>query len=61
MKDNTDLLEKLAVYNAENEGRGRILFPEYLAHDLIQNGIRTGKFKKATFQVSFYCLNKFVF
>ncbi|MCP9263660.1 Exosome complex exonuclease RRP44 [Dirofilaria immitis] len=52
MKDNTDLLDKLAVYNAESENRGRILFPEYLTHDLIQDGIRNGKFKKATFQVS---------
>nr|CDQ04480.1 Bm1955, isoform c [Brugia malayi] len=52
MEDNTDLLDKLAVYNAECDARGRILFPEYLAHDMIQNGIRSGKFKKATFQVS---------
>ncbi|VDM94690.1 unnamed protein product, partial [Onchocerca ochengi] len=52
MEDNADLLDKLAVYNAESENRGRILFPEYLAHDLIQNGIRNGKFKKAVFQVS---------
>ncbi|VDK85731.1 unnamed protein product [Litomosoides sigmodontis] len=52
MKDNVDLLNKLAVYNAESEGRGRILFPEYLTHDIIQNGIRNGNFKKATFQVS---------
>ncbi|KAL3995653.1 RNB domain family protein [Acanthocheilonema viteae] len=52
MKDNADLLNKLAAYSAESEDRTRILFPEYLAHDIIQNGIRSGKFKKATFQVS---------
>ncbi|CAG9539925.1 unnamed protein product [Cercopithifilaria johnstoni] len=52
MKDNSDLLDKLAIYSAESESRGRILFSEYLAHDIIQNGIRNGRFKKSTFQVS---------
>uniref|UniRef100_A0A0R3RRV1 Protein DIS3 homolog n=1 Tax=Elaeophora elaphi TaxID=1147741 RepID=A0A0R3RRV1_9BILA len=52
MEDNADLLDKLTVYSSESEGRGRVLFPEYLAHDVVQNGIRNGKFKKATFQVS---------
>lgn len=59
MKDNADLLDKLAVYNAESEGRGRILFPEYLAQDMIQNGIRNGKFKKAIFQVCVDCFIEF--
>lgn len=55
MEDKDDLLDKLAIYSVESEGRGRILFPEYLAHDVIQNGIRNGKFKKATFQVFLNC------
>ncbi|VDN17785.1 unnamed protein product [Gongylonema pulchrum] len=42
----------LQEYVEEADSRGRILFPEHLPHDVIQNGIRSGKYKKAAFQVS---------
>ncbi|VDN53911.1 unnamed protein product [Dracunculus medinensis] len=52
MGDNADLLNKIAIYNSEAENHSKLLFPEHYSHEVIQDGIHSGKFKKATFQIS---------
>lgn len=55
MGDNADLLNKIAIYNSEAENHSKLLFPEHYSHEVIQDGIHSGKFKKATFQVDPIC------
>ncbi|KHN71817.1 putative exosome complex exonuclease RRP44 [Toxocara canis] len=52
MEDNADLLDKIFAYENEADGQGRTMFPEHLSHEQLQNGIRSGKYMKGTFQVS---------
>ena len=53
-----ELADKLAAFESREEidprtgaPRGRLLFPEHLAIDDLQMGLKTGKFKKGNFQV----------
>lgn len=52
MEDNADLLDKVCAYENDAEGQGHMMFPEHLSHEELQNGIRSGRYMKATFQVS---------
>ncbi|VDN03336.1 unnamed protein product [Thelazia callipaeda] len=52
MEGNEHLLDKITVYNMEADSRNRILFPEHLSPEEIQDGIESGKFKRAMFHVS---------
>lgn len=51
MEDNADLLDKVCAYENDAEGQGHMMFPEHLSHEELQNGIRSGRYMKATFQV----------
>lgn len=52
MKNNAELLNKIAVYTVEAQKQAKVIFPEHLSHDVIQNGLRSGKYRRATFQVA---------
>ncbi|MFH4974380.1 hypothetical protein AB6A40_001089 [Gnathostoma spinigerum] len=52
IEDNADLLDKISGYESGANKEKHELFDEHLSLDEIQAGLRSGKYKKGTFQVS---------
>lgn len=60
MTGNEDLLDKVCAYETDSGNTGRMFFAEHLSQTEMQDGIRTGKYKKGVFQVNSACFS-FIF